>query len=301
MSLRLACLFALLLLRLGLQGQGEHYCAGRLGEHMVYAVLRGGEIGPLQGQYFYASHRKEIALAGAAQGGRITLTESVAGQVSGTWEGERDNFSFRGTWTSPLGKQLPFQLYTVAQAAYLEARDRRQLADIQDKDLRALAALYEEVSLPFTPTLDTERPELSRSAYRYVFADTSELSYYNALYAGQCALLPDFFALVTLHSYSPGAFGIYNDFIRLSTFRYDGKAISQIELGCHSCYDSNMGTGDYYATQDSCVFAYGRITCFRVDEHGSLGLGGDQETEFLERTPDTLIFRIERDGVIVPE
>jgi hypothetical protein len=302
MSLRFAFLFTLLLLRLGLQGQGEHYCAGRLGTHMVYMVLRGGEAGPLQGQYFYATHRKEIPLSGTTQNGRISFTETVEAQITGTWEGERDNFSFRGVWTSPNGKQLPYQLYTIDQAAYLEQRDGRQLADIQDTHIRALAGLYEEATLPFTATFSTERPELelARDAYGYVFADTSELYYYNALYAGQCVLMPDYFALLTLHSYSPGAFGIDNAFIRLATFRYDGKVISQVELGCHSCYDSNIGSADYYATQDSCVFSDGRITCYRVDEHGSLGLG-DEQNEFLERTQDTLTFRVERDGVVVPE
>jgi hypothetical protein len=301
-----AVVFILLLLGAwGLRAQavqGEHYYAGRLGDYMVYAVLLGGDEGPLQGRYFYESRRKEIDLAGRTQSGRITLEETVDGEATGAWRGERDNFSFRGTWTSPKGKELAYQLYPIVRLSYIEALQKRSLNDIQDKALRATAALFQAENLPFTVRLQGENDAepLPHAAWSYFFADTSELFFYNELYAGQVFFQPDYFGLVSLHSYTPGAFGIYNDFTRLSTFRYDGRVISQLELGCYGCHDSNMGSGDYYATTDSCSIAPGRITCYRVDEHGSLDMEEGQES-FLEITRDTLVFRLEADGAVVPE
>lgn len=305
MSQRFGAAFALLLCGLGLRAQSgptEHCYAGRLGDYPVEALLQGGTDGPLSGRYFYESQRKEIQLEGATEGGRIRLRESVNGQTTGNWLGERDNFSFRGTWTSPKGKELAFQLYPVGCATYLNALGCCTLADIQDKRLRAIAALYTEVSLPFSPSFEgeDERKELPAEALTYVFADTSELSFYNAVYPGQVFFQPDYFGLVTLHNYSPGAFGINNSYLRLATFRYDGRAISQVELGCDDCSDTNLGAGDYYSTRDECVIKAGRITCHRVEEHGSMNLDEEQE-EFLETKNDTLYFHLHPDGMVVPE
>lgn len=298
-------LAALLCTCLGLQAQvaKEQYYAGRLGDYMVYAALSGEAEGPLQGRYFYQTQRKEIALAGSTKSGKLTLQEKVNGEVTGSWRGERDNFSFRGTWTSPKGKELAFQLYPAHISTYQAELNRRSLADIQDKNLRMLCSLYDEQSLPFWVTLkgeENEGKELPKSAWTYIFADTSEMSYYNSLYAGQIFFQPSYFGLLTLHSYSPGAFGIFNDFIRLATFRYDGHVISQLELGCYGCYDSNMGAGDYYSTVDSCWVAPGRITAYRNESHGSLDMEEGQES-FLETTLDTLYFRLAVDGAVEPE
>jgi hypothetical protein len=207
-SAAIACLL-LLLGALGLCAQvvqGEHYYAGRLGDYMVYAVLLGGDEGPLQGRYFYESRRKEIALSGNTQAGRITLQETVDGQATGAWRGERDNFSFRGTWTSPKGKELAYQLYPIVRLSYIEALQKRSLNDIQDKALRTTAALYQEQSLPFTVSLqgESEAEPLPHATWSYFFADTSELAFFNELYAGQVFFQPDYFGLVTLHSYTPG-------------------------------------------------------------------------------------------------
>lgn len=297
-------LTALLCTCLGLQAQvaQQNYYAGRLGEYMVYAALSSGTEGPLQGRYFYQTQRKEITLTGSTKAGKITLQEKVNGEVTGNWRGERDNFSFRGTWTSPKGKELAFQLYPAHVSTYQAELDRRSLADIQDKNLRALCELYDEQVLPFPVKLKGEDggKEVPKSAWTYIFADTSEMFYYNALYAGQIFFQPSYFGLLTLHSYSPGAFGIYNDFIRMATFRYDGRVISQLELGCYGCYDSNMGSGDYYATSDSCWVTPQQITAYRTDEHGSLDMEEGQES-FLELTQDTLFFQLAPDGAVVPE
>lgn len=170
-------------------------------------------------------------------------------------------------------------------------------------ELKTWAALHSPAQLPFVPEQQETTEPIPDIAWPTTFADTSEMQFFNALHPGQIFFQPKYFGLVTFHEYSPGAMGIYNTFLRLTTLTYSGTVISQIELGCAPCFDSNMGANDYYETNDACTIDTDRITCKRTEHHGTFIEEElpEGQAPIDETSHDSFEFRISPTGEVTPQ
>lgn len=95
---------------------------GTIGTYKVKIYLKLNiSTGKATGWYYYKSKgaKNKIQLSGTVKNftdcGNVKLTEKVNGKVTGTFSGEfcesaRGNMSYYGTWTSPSGKKLSFEL-----------------------------------------------------------------------------------------------------------------------------------------------------------------------------------------------
>ena len=95
---------------------------GYVGSYPVVMKLTiNDSTGKVTGWYYYKSKgsKNKIQLSGTYRdeglGGTMTLTEKVKGKVTGTFSGEFwiapvGNMGYNGTWKSPSGKRLEFDV-----------------------------------------------------------------------------------------------------------------------------------------------------------------------------------------------
>src|SRR5206468_3179793 len=86
---------------------------GKLGAAGVQLSLYNLGGGQLKGNYCYKKHETKIQLEGTVAGGKITLTETFNGMVTGYFIGKTDRENgLVGTWTdSTKTKAIPFNMH----------------------------------------------------------------------------------------------------------------------------------------------------------------------------------------------
>ena len=116
-------------------------------------------------------------------------------------------------------------------------------------DFESFLRNFQKSEAPFS--FDKPLSEDSISFYNLqkflnVSADTSHGGY-EQFYYGHYFETTENYILFLTRFYSPGAFGINNEFLWAYSFSKNGQLLDNQELGCY-CKDTNIGKNDYYET-----------------------------------------------------
>ncbi|GAA4276345.1 hypothetical protein [Aquimarina mytili] len=143
---------------------------------------------------------------------------------------------------------------------------------IKNDSLRAFVVNFEPITYPFTFSQPNDKKDMDIELLNH-FLDqeiTQEENLgYGAIFYGYVFFDNNYFGLIHTRYYDPGAMGIHNYFMDLATLSYDGKIIDYRGLGCF-CYDSNMGSNEYFATQLAITIDQGKISIKKEDIHATL-------------------------------
>ena len=105
---------------------------------------------------------------------------------------------------------------------------------------------FKPVVLPFEFTYTADSIIIDGSWINYFYKDYEDSG--EKLYCNYVFYSSSYLGLIINSNWEPGVAGVSNNNIDLFTISYDGKIIDELDLGCF-CFDSNMGSNDYYSTE----------------------------------------------------
>ncbi|MCB9225401.1 MAG: hypothetical protein H6582_14575 [Crocinitomicaceae bacterium] len=289
--------------------EGSHlFLSGKIAEKyeiMLSLQLPGGD-GNLQGEYYYVSQAIPIELDGQKTGNHLMLDEYVEHENTGQFEGDLslgDPTTFSGVWRNKKGdKELSVQLSEISEEQYAEKlQDKNLDGDGSALTWDQLLARFPKVKLPKEVEFDGSKEMFDTNTIKTYFTDGEWDDFgwneYRPIFRFES---DNYIALVVEHFFSPGAFGINNNFIELYTFTKSGEKIQGFDLGCH-CSATNMGSNDFFTTTDNVTFDVGgRISIERENYHGTLFEEEMEEGEALidEKEIQYIYYLIHPDGKI---
>ena len=251
-------------------------------QYEIYLVLDNQQ-GQVTGKYYYTSQRKMLDLSGFVNETGLNLKESYKGKITGAWSGEiADDYSFFGDWT---GNGNEFSL----AFSVIDSMDFYVPLSVREKEV--IEVSWEDFISSF-PTKDFPFEILNQAneadgsggldtlaVQQFIYENYSEEEYF-----GYNNFIPvfkvetEFGYMVGLHHFfTPGAFGIYDTYFIIVTYDQEGNQIDNSEIGCY-CYDSNMGSNDFYETDIDATFNKDEILISGVGIHATLF----EEEEFFE-------------------
>ncbi len=175
----------------------------------------------------------------------------------------------------------------------ISTEHKRSLAKIKNKKFKLLLGCFPFINTPFKLSYNaSENTPLTNEELFFFITEEEQKeqlgcdTYYPAFVFYQ----NDRIGCILLRNYSPGAFGVNNDVYELYLFDYHGTLIKKEEIGCN-CYDSNMGSNDYYSTVLDSVFVdKQRIRIYSRQEYGTLMQEEKNEMpDFYEEKSDSSI------------
>lgn len=255
----------------------------------------------VNGIYFYEHQRKEIILRGVMDGARLHLIEIVNQQETGSFSGEIVAGSqMIGSWQNPSNtKKLVWKQRAISAAVYDAALSEKGLYSISNVNFKKLVKGFEAKERPFRIKDYWEGDTISeKQAVKYMNYVEEDWSMFTVFYKGYVLFEEDYVGLITNIYDTPGAFGVHNNFIWLYRYTYDGKLIDAEEMGCY-CYDSNMGSNDYYSTALELVVGTEAITIHSSDIHATLFEEDVKEGEkpfYKEKKAPTRFFNLKMVG-----
>jgi hypothetical protein len=253
----------------------HRYWAGEIDTSMHIMMHLQQEEGKtsVNGTYYYCSIRKEIQLSGNMDQKTMQLDESNNGKITGTFLGEINKDSIIGNWESPDGKSFPLRLGKSSEEEYQSFKTQKTLADVKDKKLNKFLKQFATKESKYT--LDNYNEETAalldtNDVKQYLQWNYDEEGWMKSAFHPIAAMYYDrFILLVVIREWTPGAFGIFNNFIEGYTIDYTGKKISSAAIGCY-CNDSDMGINEFHHSEDIIHFSFGKITANHHYYHETL-------------------------------
>lgn len=216
----------------------------------------------VKGTYYYSSVRTEIELSGTMDAKAMQLDESNKGKITGSFVGEVNGDSIFGNWESPSGKSLPLRLGKSSEAEYQSCKSKKTQADVKDKKLALFLKQFPGKEIKYTLNNYNEETAAlldTNDVKQYLQWSFDEEGWMKSSFHPVAAMYYDrFILLVVIREWTPGAFGIFNNFIEGYTIDYTGNKISSSELGCY-CNDTDMGINEFHHSEDIIHFSFGKI------------------------------------------
>lgn len=281
---------------------GEYYFSGVIDHkyyfHMKFEIKEGA----VYGNYYYDTQKKEILLEGAVIGGNLELDEKYNDKTTGHFISDVfTTDSISGIWKSPKGKEMSFALFNSGKDNYLKSlKDPEQ--NWNKEEFEKWAEKFELQKIPFdigpsahggeNKTFSLE--EIKLFVYPDYDPDSDEFMGFYNYYFGARYETPEYIALLYTEEYSPGAFGIFNNNLIMSTFTKEGRLIDSKNLGCH-CYDNNYY--DYWSLSEDFTINNGYIEMNGEEIYASHEWAeADSMPVFEEIKPISDKFKIGKDG-----
>ncbi len=281
---------------------GEYYFSGVIDHkypfHMKFEIKDDSIIG----NYYYDSQKKELLLEGSIVEGNLELDEKYKDKITGHFASEIfTTDSISGRWKSPKGKEMGFALFNSGKTNYLNSlKDKEQIWTKEDFEI--WADKFELKKLPFeigpsasgqdSKTFSLE--EIKMFVNSEFDPDSDDYFGYYTYYFGVRYETPEFIALLYTEEYSPGAFGIFNNELIMSTFTKEGRLIDTKNLGCH-CFDNNAY--DYWALNEDFTINDGYIEIKGEEIYASHEWAEvDSMPVFEEIKPINERFKMRKDG-----
>lgn len=173
-----------------------------------------------------------------------------------------------------------------------------QFDRIKNEKLRNFVSNFEYTELPIHIEDTQSGPEIDSNDLFYfldIFLDP-EINYENYSF-GKIFFSENYFALVFVYSYTPGAFGINNEYIVLQTMDYFGNVIDFIELACF-CYDQDMGINEIHYSEAQIDLTNERITINEDKVHATLFEEDADGDPFENHTYSETYLQILENGII---
>lgn len=283
---------------------GDYYFSGLIDHKYAVSLRLNISGGVTSGKYYYHSQKHELDLSGSIRGGKLEMDEKVKEKITGHFSGKiYDADSAVGQWKSTKGKTLEFVLYKADASRYEREMKEEKSRHFDMKGLRTFMKKFKTVSTDFEyEALPEDTPEeqvfTTEEIRTYVMPEYNpENDFGYRYYYGLAFETENYIALLFTEDYFPGAFGVHNQSLVMITVSKNGEMIDMAYLGCH-CLDTNMGSNDYYATDDKFYFTKNNIRVESDNEHATLIEGEGEGEPFSEKEHKTRNITLGNDGKI---
>ncbi len=170
---------------------------------------------------------------------------------------------------------------------------------ISDPALAQFFQDFEVVEFPIKINEIPETEEIDKDTVRKLLGvdPDAEEGWYTTFFYGLVFYQPNYIGLLPFRNGTPGVAGVNNFYVDLFTFDYAGNRLDSKEIGCY-CYDSNMGSNEYFASELNILIDSSYIKIKQKDIHATLFENeADEAFEKIETT--NYDFKLSEEGMIL--